>query len=156
MKDPIYKEQSDQVDIINTEQDSPIILDILNKVDKKNDEIVTRDINTRRRVRARRRLISKSSSECSIDQEAFSFSIDGKTRISDSAARTAKSKVSNNIGHIPHKLYNIQITLPYTYPHLTRDTSTYLYLHRQHFSLSLILTNCFIFMCDILYSQFHN
>ena len=101
-------------------------------------------------------MISKSSSECSIDQEAFSFSIDGKTRISDSVARTAKSKVSNNIGHIPHKLYNIQITLPYTYPHLTRDTSTYLYLHRQHFSLSLILTNCFIFMWDILYLQFHN
>ena len=31
MKDSIFSEQSDQVDIINTEQDSPAIIDILNK-----------------------------------------------------------------------------------------------------------------------------
>ena len=31
LKDPIYSEQSDQVDIINTEQDSPTIIDILSK-----------------------------------------------------------------------------------------------------------------------------
>ena len=42
-------------------------------------------------------MISKSSSECSISQEEFSFSVDGKTGISDSAARIAKSRASNNI-----------------------------------------------------------
>ena len=67
MKDPIYSKQSDQVDTINTEQDSPTIITILNKIDKRNDEIVSCDLYTGRRVRARRRLISKSSSECSID-----------------------------------------------------------------------------------------
>ena len=97
MKDPIYSEQSDQIDIMNTEQDSPIIIYILNKIDKRNEEIVTSDVNTRRRVKARRRLISKSISKCSIDQEAFAFSVDVKTRLSDSAARSAKSRVSNKI-----------------------------------------------------------
>ena len=57
LKDPTYSEQSDQVDIINIEQDLPTIIDILNKIVKRNDEIVTCDVNTRRRVRARRRLI---------------------------------------------------------------------------------------------------
>ena len=97
MKDSIYSEQSDQVDIIDTEQDSPTIINILNKIDKRNDEIITSDVNTKRRVRARQRLISESSSECSIDQEAFYFSVDGKTIISDSAAQTAKFRASNNI-----------------------------------------------------------
>ena len=78
MKDPIYSEQSDSVDIINTEQDSSTIIDILNKIDKKNKETVSSDVNTRRRVKARRRLISKSSSECTFDQDTFSFSVDGK------------------------------------------------------------------------------
>ena len=81
MKDPVYSDQSDQVDVINTEQDSPTIIDILNKIDKRNDDIVTSDVNTRQRVRARRRLISKSSSQCSVDQEIFAFSDDGKTRL---------------------------------------------------------------------------
>ena len=97
MKDPIYSEQSDQIDIMNTEQDSPIIIYILNKIDKRNEEIVTSDVNTRRRVKARRRLISKSISKFSIDQEVFAFSVDVKTRLSDSAARSAKSRVSNKI-----------------------------------------------------------
>ena len=97
MKDPKYSEQSDQVDIINTEQDSPTIIDISNKIDKRNKEIVTSDVNARRRVKARRRLILKSSLECSIAQEAFAFSVDVKTRLSDSAARSAKSRTSNNI-----------------------------------------------------------
>ena len=97
LKYPRYSEQIDQVGIINTEQDLPTIMDILNKIDKRNDEIVSSDVNIRQRVRARQRLISKSSSECSIDQEAFYFSVDGKTRISDSAARTAKSRASNKI-----------------------------------------------------------
>jgi len=96
LKDLIDSKQSDQVDIINTEQDSPTIIDILNKIDKRNDEIVSSDVNTRRGVKARRKLISKSSSECSVRQEAFSFSVDGKTRILDSTARTAKSGASNN------------------------------------------------------------
>ena len=42
-------------------------------------------------------MISKSSSECFIDQEVFYFGVGGKTRIADSAARIAKSKASNNI-----------------------------------------------------------
>ena len=63
LKDPIYGEQCEQAD----NKESPIIADILNKIDKRNDEIVSSDINTRRRVRARRRLISKFSSECSVD-----------------------------------------------------------------------------------------
>ena len=58
---------------------------------------MTSDVNTRRRVKARRRLILKSISKCSIDQEAFAFSVDVKTRLSDSAARSAKSRVSNKI-----------------------------------------------------------
>ena len=62
----MYSEQSDQVDTINTEQDSPTIIDILSKIDKRNDEISS-NVNTRRRVRARRSLILKSSSEYSID-----------------------------------------------------------------------------------------
>ena len=41
--------------------------------------------------------MSKSSSECSIDQEGFSYSIDGKSRISEGTARTAKSRARNNI-----------------------------------------------------------
>ena len=61
-----------------------------------NDEIVSSDVNTRQRVRDRRRLISKFSSEYFIDQEAFSFSVDSKTRISDSSAQTAKSRARNN------------------------------------------------------------
>ena len=97
LKDPIYSEQSGQVNIINTEQDCLTIIEILHKIDNRNDEIVTSDVNTRRRVRARRRLISKSSSEYSIDQVAFSFSVDDKTNISDSAARTVKSRTNNNI-----------------------------------------------------------
>ena len=43
----MHSEQSDQVHIINTEQDSPTIIDILNKIDKRNDEIVSSDVNTR-------------------------------------------------------------------------------------------------------------
>ena len=93
LKDLIYGEQSEQVD----NKESPTIADILNKIDKINKEIVGSDINIRRRVRARRRLISKSSSECSIDQESISFSTDGKIRISDSVAWTAKSRASNNV-----------------------------------------------------------
>ena len=58
LKGSIYSEQSDQVDIINTKQYSPTIIDIVNKIEKLNDDIVTCDVNTRRRVRARRRLIS--------------------------------------------------------------------------------------------------
>ena len=45
----------------------------------------------------RRRLILKSSSECSIDQEVFYFSVYSKPRISDSAARIVKSRARNNI-----------------------------------------------------------
>ena len=96
-KNPIYSEQSDQVDAINTEQDSPTIIDILNKIDKRNKDIVSSDVNTRRRVKARRRIISKSSSDNTVDQEAFSFIVDGKTRISDSCAQTVKSRASNKI-----------------------------------------------------------
>ena len=58
MKDRIYSEQSDLVNIINTEQDSLTIIDILNKIEKRNDGIVICGVNTRQRVRARRRLIS--------------------------------------------------------------------------------------------------
>ena len=97
LKDPIYSDQNDQVAFINTEQDSPTIIDILNKIVKKNKEIVSSDVNTRRKVRARRRLISKSSSDNTVDQGAFSFSVDGKTRLSDSTARTAKCRASNKI-----------------------------------------------------------
>ena len=74
----------------------PTIIDILNKIDKRNDEIVSCDVNIRRRGRARRRFILKSSLECSIDQEEFSFNIDDETRISDSAARTAKFRARNS------------------------------------------------------------
>ena len=77
LKDPVYSDQSDQVDVINTEQDSHTIKDLLNKIDKRNKEIVSSDVNTRRRVKARQRLTSKSSSECTVDQESFSFSFDG-------------------------------------------------------------------------------
>ena len=42
-------------------------------------------------------MISKSSSECTIDQEAFSFTDDGKTRLPESTARSAKSRASNKI-----------------------------------------------------------
>ena len=52
----------DQVDITNIDQDSPTIIDILNKLDKRNKVVVSNDVNTRQRVKARRRLISKSSS----------------------------------------------------------------------------------------------
>ena len=93
LKDLIYGEQSEQVD----NNESPTIADILNKIDTRNLEIVSCDINTRRRVRARRRLISKSSSECSIDQETFSFTDDGKTRVPESTARFTKSRASNKI-----------------------------------------------------------
>ena len=57
LKDPIYGEENEQVD---KNEESPSISDILDKIDKRNKEIVSSDINTRRRVRARRRLISKS------------------------------------------------------------------------------------------------
>ena len=40
--------------------------------------MVNSDVNATWRIRARRRLISKSSSECSIDQNAYSYSVDGK------------------------------------------------------------------------------
>ena len=49
LKDPIYGEQSEQVD----NKESSTISDILNKIDKRNKEIVSSHINTRRRVRAR-------------------------------------------------------------------------------------------------------
>ena len=52
----------DQVDITNIDQGSPTIIDILNKLDKRNKIIIGSDVNTRRRVKARRRLISKSTS----------------------------------------------------------------------------------------------
>ena len=51
LKDLIYSEQSDQVDIIDTKQDSPTIIDIIKKIDKRNKEIVSSDVNTRRRVK---------------------------------------------------------------------------------------------------------
>ena len=38
---------------------------------------------------------SKSSSECSIDQEICSYSINGKIRISEGATRTAKSRANH-------------------------------------------------------------
>ena len=75
----------------------PTIIDILNKIDKRNKNIVSSDVNTRRRVKARRKLISKFSSECTVGQEAFSFSIDDKTRVSDSSVRSAKCRASNKI-----------------------------------------------------------
>ena len=87
LKDIIHGEQSEQVD----NKESPKIADILNKIDKRNKEIVSSDINTRRR------LISKSSSECSVDQEAFSFTDDDKTRLPESTARSAKSRARNKI-----------------------------------------------------------
>ena len=42
-------------------------------------------------------MISKSSSDNAVDQGTFSFSVDGKTRLSDSTAWTAKSRASNKI-----------------------------------------------------------
>ena len=56
LKDPIHGEQNEQID----NKESPTIPDILKQIDKINKEIVSSDINTRRRVRTRRRLISKS------------------------------------------------------------------------------------------------
>ena len=52
----------DQVDITNIDQDSSTIIDTLNKLDKRNKIIIGSDVNTRRRVKASRRIISKSSS----------------------------------------------------------------------------------------------
>ena len=43
------------------------------------------DINTKRRVKNRRRLISKAGLACYIDQNSFSFSNDGKKIVSASA-----------------------------------------------------------------------
>ena len=90
LKDLIYGEQSEQVD----NKESPTIADILNKIDKRNKEIVSSDINTRRRVNSRRRLISNSSSECSVDQEVFSFTDDGKTKLPESIAWSTKGKIA--------------------------------------------------------------
>ena len=97
MKDPIYSEQSNQIDMINTEQDSPTIIVILNKIDKKNKGIVISNVNTRRKVKTRRRLISKSSWEFTVDQEEWSFIVDGKTRLSDTSSWSAKYRVRNKI-----------------------------------------------------------
>ena len=97
LKDPIYSEQSNQIDMINNEQDSPTIIVILNKIDKKNKGIVISNVNTRRKVKTRRRLISKSSWEFTVDQEEWSFIVDGKTRLSDTSARWAKYRVRNMI-----------------------------------------------------------
>ena len=93
LKNPIYGEKCEQVN----NKESPTIADTLNKIDKRNEEIVSSDINIRRRVRARRRLISKSSSEYFVGQEEFSLTDDGKTRVPESTARSAKSSASNKI-----------------------------------------------------------
>ena len=87
----------DQVDITNIDLGSPTIIDILNKIDKRNKDIVSSDVNTRRRVKARRRLISKSSSDNTVDQNEFLFSVDGKIGLPYSSSRTAKYKANNKI-----------------------------------------------------------
>lgn len=42
-------------------------------------------------------MVSKTSSKFSINQEIFSYSVDGKSIISKGVAQTAKSRPSNNI-----------------------------------------------------------
>ena len=74
--DPIFSAESDYADIVNMDKGSPIIVDLLSKIKNRNNDLETSDINTRRRVKARRRLISKADSDCSISQENR-FSNDG-------------------------------------------------------------------------------
>ena len=75
--DPIFSAESDYADIVNMDKGSPTIVDLLSKIKNRNNDLETSDINTRRRVKARRRLIAKVDSDYSISQENC-FSNDGK------------------------------------------------------------------------------
>ena len=97
LKDLIYCVQSNQADIINMEQELPTIIYILKQIYKRNDEIISSDVNTRRSVRARWRLISKSSSKFCIDQVEWYYSVDGTNWILEGADQITKSRASNNI-----------------------------------------------------------
>ena len=61
------------------EKESTKIVDFLSKIkNRKNNLDETSNIQTRRRAIVKHWLISKAGSDCTIDQEVFSLSNDGK------------------------------------------------------------------------------
>ena len=96
LKDPIFSTESDDVDLVDIERESSTIVDLISEINNRNNDLETSDVNTRRRVKARRRLISKAGSDCFIDQDV-SFNNDGKKKIIEIAARQAKSRARKDI-----------------------------------------------------------
>ena len=97
LKDPIFSAKSDYTAVINIENVSPIIVNLLSEIKNKNNDFETSNINTRQRVKNRGRLISKAGSNCSIDQEEFYFSNDGKKCFTVTITRQAKSRTTKDI-----------------------------------------------------------
>ena len=60
MKDTIFCSKSDHADVANMEKESPIIVELLSKIKNRNADLETSDIHTRRRVKTRHRLFSKT------------------------------------------------------------------------------------------------
>ena len=82
-------------------------------------------------------MISKSSSDNTVDQGAFSFSVDGKTRLSDSTAWTAKSRASNKIiesvlNISTHKKQALALQCALSYHRLFKQTSTCGYIWKDN------------------------
>ena len=74
LKNLVFSAENDHNDVITMKKYSPIIVDLLSKINNINNVNVTSDIFARRRIKARHWSISKSGLDCSIDQEAFSYS----------------------------------------------------------------------------------
>ena len=96
LKDPIFSTESDDVDLVDIERESSTIVDLISEINNRNNDLEKSDVNTRRRVKARRRLILKTSSDYFIDQDVF-FNNDGKKKIIGIAARQAKSRARKDI-----------------------------------------------------------
>ena len=64
MKDQIFCSENDHADVVNIEKASPTIVELLNKINIRNNDRETSGINTKRRVKARRQLIVKAGSDC--------------------------------------------------------------------------------------------
>ena len=71
LKDLIFSAESNHIDVVNIEKELPTIVNLLSKIKNRNNDIETSDINTRRRVKTRRRLISNTDSDYSVDQVAL-------------------------------------------------------------------------------------
>ena len=97
MKDLIFCSENDHADVVNMKKELPTIIKLLSKIKNRHSDLETSDVNTRRRVKTRRRLFWKTGSDCCIDQDSFSISNNGNKQITEVSARQAKNGATKDI-----------------------------------------------------------